>query len=406
MLTIRHPQVALLVQDLPIGLCPLSIGAEIGPKLIIKTTKEMLLAAKVNGGFKMYVVPLNLAGQDTVGIISAFFDDQDEPLVIFTPLFEEDMAHDLINILSRSTLDVHCFDDNNREILGYTCRLECPAWTKERLATVSFPAFELDLARLAQNQLHTWFGNRSHDQDLSAISVVFVESLIPEDLLILDAQPDSHLLRGGPPFSFSQLEREEPGAFQEQDIAKLLQRLFSSAHLYMNPLRVTDGEEIADILVVTDTQIIVLQAKDSPNTEKVLRNAIERKKSTARKALFKALSQVKGALRYLRSMSPLKMSVHDETIELDISKHHLRALVVVKELFNDEYSVYSPPILEVSKETQVPCIALDYAELQMYTGLSSENKFLEAFDLVFSHGSKTGKFPRLRIWSVPEDDAE
>jgi hypothetical protein len=364
----------------------------------------MLLAAKVNGGFKIYVVPLNLAGQDTVGIISAFFDDQDEPLVIFTPLFEEDMAHDLINILSRSTLDVHCFDDNNRELLGYTCRLECPAHTKERLATVSFPPFELDLARLAQNQLHTWFGNRSHDHDLSAISVVFVESLIPEDLLILDAQSGSHLLRGGPPFSFSQLEREEPGAFQEQDIAKLLQRLFLSAHLYMNPLRVTDGEEIADILVVTDTEIIVLQAKDSPNTDKVLRNAIERKKSTARKALFKALSQVKGALRYLRSMSPLKMRVHDETIELDISKHHLRALVVVKELFNDEYSVYSPPVLEVSKETQVPCIALDYAELQMYTGLSSENRFFEAFDLVFSHGSKTGEFPRLRIWSVSEDD--
>src|SRR6266496_1507715 len=102
MLTILHPQVALLVQDLPIGLCPLSMGAE-GPKLIIKTIKEMLLAAKVNGGFKIYVVPLNLAGQDTFGIISAFFDDQDEPLVIFTPLFEEDMAHALIKTLSSST---------------------------------------------------------------------------------------------------------------------------------------------------------------------------------------------------------------------------------------------------------------------------------------------------------------
>jgi len=224
--------------------------------------------------------------------------------------------------------------------------------------------------------------------------------------VILDARPDNHLYPGGPSFSFSQLERKEPWTFQEQDIAQLLGRLFEPTDIFMNPLRATDKEEIADILVVTESEIIVLQAKDSPNTENVLRNTIARKKLTARKALLKALGQVKGAIRYLKSMSPLKMIVGGETVEMDISKHHARALIVVKELFNDEYSIYSPPIIELSKDTQVPCIALDYPELQAYTGLSSQVKFFEAFDLVFSHGDKTGELPRLRIWLVGDEDSQ
>ncbi len=213
-----------------------------------------------------------------------------------------------------------------------TCRLECPASTKEHLGGVSFCTFELELARSVQNQLRTWFGNRSHDDDLSAISIVFVESLIPEDLVFFDARLDSHLYQGSSLVSFSRLEREEPGAFQEQEVAHLLRRLFSPTHIYMNPLRIADSEEIADILVLTESEIIILQAKDSPNLERVLRTTIDRKKLTARKALFKAISQVKGALRYLRSMSPLRMAVSGEAVELNITKHRLRALIVVKEL--------------------------------------------------------------------------
>jgi len=167
----------------------------------------------------------------------------------------------------------------------------------------------------------------------------------------------------------------------------------------MNPLRITDREEITDILIITESEVIVVQAKDSPNIEKVLKNSLERKKATTRKALNKAISQVRGAVGYLRSMSPLEMVVGGETFEIDISSKTVRALIVVKELFNDEYSVYTPRILRLLKEAQIPCIALDYGELQMYvTHLSDEESFVQAYNRVFSLGVKTEKFPRLRIW--------
>jgi hypothetical protein len=55
MLTILHPEVIPYIQGLPIGLWPLSFKNEATPRLLIKTTKEMLLAAKINDGFKIYV---------------------------------------------------------------------------------------------------------------------------------------------------------------------------------------------------------------------------------------------------------------------------------------------------------------------------------------------------------------
>jgi hypothetical protein len=263
MLTILHPQVLPYVQSLPIGLWPLSFNNGADPKLLIKTTKEMLLTAKVNGGFKIYVIPITLSDKETIGLISAFFDVEDEPLVIFTPLFEDEETRKLINLIQLTTLDIHFFDEHSRELLGYTCDLKCPVGAKDRLASAALCSFELDLARSAHTQLRQWFGVRTHHNDLDAISIGFGESHFADDLVILDARPDNHHYPGGPSFSFSQLERLEPGAFQEQDIAHLLGRLFEPTDIFMNPLRITDREEISDILVITESEIIVLQAKDS-----------------------------------------------------------------------------------------------------------------------------------------------
>jgi hypothetical protein len=331
---------------------------------------------------------------------------KDEPLVIYTPLFADDDTHKLIDMLMLPTLDVHFFDEHSREWLGYTSSLTCPPVAKDRMKEGRLLPFDLSLAKLAHTQLHQWFGTRTQIDDQDAISIDFRESHFADDLVILDARADNHLHQGGHSFSFSQLEREEPGAFQEQDIAHLLGRLFDPRDIYMNPLRVTDREEIADLLVLTESEMIVVQAKDSPNTERILRNTIARKKATARKALMKAINQVRGALRYMHSTSPFEMILGNIVVPVQIGRRQVRALIVVKELFNDEFGAYSPPILQLSKETGIPCIALDYPELQGYTGMSSREKFFEAFDLVYNHAQKSGELPRMRIWMAGDGGTE
>jgi hypothetical protein len=259
--------------------------------------------------------------------------------------------------------------------------------------------FRLEAAKEADDQMVHWFGLRSTDEDSAAITVAFRKTLIPEDIFLMDLIPQNHSYKGAPSFSHSKLVRDQPGSFQERDIVHLLHRFFLPEQIYLNPLRVTDREEIADILVITHLNVLFIQAKDSPNTESILRNSMQRKKAATEKALAKAVNQVRGALRYARSMIPMKMIVGNETVEVELNSLQIRALIVVKELFNDAYGSYTPPILSLSRETQVACVALDYSELHMYSKhLRGEEAFFNAFDRVFGHGVETGMFPRLRIW--------
>jgi hypothetical protein len=405
MLTIEYPSLAPEITRLPMGIAPIVLRKpDAPPKLIVKASKETLLTAKVNGGFKIYVIPVVIGEQQTFGLISAFFDTEDEPLIIYTPVFEDDVMGQLVKMLQGQILDCHLFDEHSRELLGYACDLVVPEATRWRLESSKLLPFGLESAKAAHNQMQRWFSIRTADDDEQAISVRFRESLMPEDLFIMDLQPENHRFPGGPAFTFSELEREEPGSFQEQDIARLLQRLFHPEHIFLNPRRTTDGEEIADLLVITESEIIVVQAKDSPNIERVLRNSIDRKKRTTEGALTKAANQVKGALRYIRSTSPLELELDSRTVKLDLSGLQFRSLIIVKELFNDEYDRYTPLLLDVYRETNVPCVVLDYPELVSYTSRLSTDGFFEALDKVFLHGLQTGMFPRLRIWSFPEPE--
>lgn len=91
----------------------------------------MLLAAKMNHGFKIYVVPIDLDGVRTNGLISAFFDDADQPLIFQTPLFDADDVRDLVAALLMPDLDVHLFDEHSRELLGYRAKVASVSPTRE-----------------------------------------------------------------------------------------------------------------------------------------------------------------------------------------------------------------------------------------------------------------------------------
>jgi hypothetical protein len=72
MLSILHPEIIPLISNFPGGLLPLKLTNGDRPILVIKALKEWLLAAKSNLGFKVYVAPLLIGGQPTVGLISFF----------------------------------------------------------------------------------------------------------------------------------------------------------------------------------------------------------------------------------------------------------------------------------------------------------------------------------------------
>lgn len=397
-MTILHPELLRDALDYPLGLNTIWIVGHRRPVLIVKATKEAILAAKINKGFKLYVIPLEVMGKPTYGIVSAFFDDADEPLVIRTILFDEPDFHSLKDALLTTELDVHMFDEHDRELLGYrACASMAPA-TRARLVESSLLPFEAAIAGPMMDDLTSRFSARTPCDDAEAIVIAFGEALFPDDMVFLDLRPAHHTFNGSERFSYSELVREAPGSLQEVDIVRLLQRTFSPDDIYLNPLRVRDKEEIADVIVITATRVLVIQAKDSPNTEQILSNTLVRKKATARKSLAKAIGQIKGAVNYIRSDTSLHMLIRCQELTISTENLQLTGLILLKEMFNDEYHEYSPPLLELAAEIQVPCIALDYGELNMYTAhLHNEEAFFNAYYRVFNVAQDRGEFPRLRI---------
>lgn len=399
MLTILHPEVIPIISDISIGIIPFHFNGDRYPTLAVKAPKEAILASKLEQNLKIYIAPVNINKHESFGLITAFFDDEDEPLILVSPLFKDANLENLIQLLLAKIIDIYLFDENSKEYLGYTANVECNLDSERVIRKSYFLPFSLSYARKAHDQMMKWFSLRSIQDDKAAITISFNKSLFPEDLFIQDLDPQNHSYHGAKPFGYTELERKEPGSYQERDIVQLLHQLYLPEQIYLNPLRTTDKEEIVDILVVTDNNILLIQAKDSPNTQAIARNTIKRKKATTVKNLTKAVKQMKGALRYIGSNTPIKLIIEGKETEIEIGGRKLRTLVIVKELFNDEYLVYSPIILSLVQLSNVPCIALDYSELNTYTSnLRDEESFNEAYDKVSSYGNKNGVFPRLRIF--------
>lgn len=407
MITILHPESALMIRDIPGGLVPTDFKVKGNPTLLIKATKEHILTAKMKQGFSIYIVPVTINKTKTFGLVSAFFDDPDEPLTISSPLFDDSANPLLFEIIFSRTINIYFFDENCREWLGYTATVSFPPGSEKMLKKAVFLPYRQPLVREFLSKMSRWFGQRGQEEDKAAISVLFDSDkppLVPEDMLILDSRPEKRPYHGSDLTSHTTLIRDKPGPYQEQDIAQLLQKIFKPEYIYPSPLRTTDRKEIVDILVYTPTNILLIQAKDSPNTELTLKNTLTRKKATALKSLKKAVKQARGAIRYVGPKTHIDMIVGNKEYQLEVGDRKIRALVIVKELFSDEFDKYSSELNLLADFA--PCIALDYSDFTDCTyRLVDENSFFKSYDMVYSYGMQHGEFPRLSI-STPENFPE
>jgi len=398
MLSILYPEVLAYVKRLPIGLMPIEIKADIVPKLIVKTSKELILTAKLRQEFYIHVVPYNVAGIKSVGFLAAFFDDTVHPLTLSGALVKELAGKELSKLFLSPIVDVHFFNELGWEMLAYRAEFRSTKRHKELLRSAVLPSVKGLNQSAVLTEITDWFSNTKPTDDFDAIHVVFKEKLMPDNVFHVDLNSQNHGYHGAPLVSSTSLERKEPGAFQEREIVAFLHRVFPAGEIYLAPLRIYDKEEMVDVLVVSKESVLLIQAKDSPNIEKIINNKITRKISASHKALRSAVGQIRGAITYMRRDSKFCVYVSGDMVELDLSNKKVYGLAIVKELFNDEYYNYTPPMLELYKKTDVPCIPLSFGELNQYTSyIDNELVFFEAFMKVFEHGLETGVFPRLRV---------
>lgn len=410
MFTLEFPSILTHLRPLGYGLQPVRITADDRFILIIKATKEAILTARLNQQIKIYLIPDISKQGGSLGLITAFFDDQDEPITLTTPLFNDDaMLRDLAVLLRQETFDLYFFDEHDRELMGVRARNANTARFREEMRTTCFPILDMSKVPTILDALTNWFGQRDAADDDRAFVIELGERLYPDDLVIIDARDAAYDFHGADTHAaITSLEREEPGPFQERNIATLLRRAFPGEAVFLNPIREDSGTELTDILAVTEEIVLLVQAKDSPNTESSLRRPIDRKRSVIRSHIDKAAKQLRGAINKVQSCDEIILRTPEGPLAISARGRALRGLVVVREMFDDDYNVCSAPILAVAEECRVPCVLLDYAALHiMALQLSSPRRLINTFDQLFSKALEIGEYPKPRFLEAPvPEDAE
>lgn len=394
-LSIIKPEVLPLVAKLARGLW--FVGGVDGPILVIKARKEIILTAREKREFKFYLAPCDFDGQDGLTLLSAFFDDPVSPLLITTPLMADDALTEALKILS-SGFKVCFFDEHNRELFSCEAYAELGKFQEEIAAS---PLLGKEYFSKMLDQGEAWFARSTVEDDMQATSVMLGEDLFPSDYLIVDMKRQG--FQGWSGFTATQLERSEPGTQQELDIVYLLQRAYAAERIIHGPLKVADGEELVDVLILGDEVTVLLQAKDSPNTAATLDTKLERKRRKAISQLTAGLSQLRGALSTIRREGNPKLKLSSGSdINIDLTEKPLIGVVIVKELFTDCYGEYGNYVIDFMDKYKMPALVFDYPQLEVMTRhCPSESALLAAFYQVFECARDRRIYPRLRFPNLP-----
>jgi hypothetical protein len=399
MISIRYPSVLETVRRLPYGLCPAWLQQEGRFSLVIKAPKEVILTAQLRKEIRIYRVPNAEKADHAHGLMTCFFDDHDEPLFIASPLFAGDgMLDDVRSLLSQGAFDIHMFDGNDRELLASRASIGDVERLRSVFLRTLFSPYRAAEIPAVLKAMTKWFGQRSPADDAESFSVRLTKNLMPADMAIIDVSGGVHDFRDiGQKLVLDSLERPDPGPLQERDIAALLRSIFGHEAVLLNPLRADTGNELADVVVATADLLLLIQAKDSPNTEAVLNRPLARKRAMIRSHIDKGARQLQGALKFVRSNGAMVLRGND-TVQFEAGPRALWGALIVRELFEDEYRACSEPVLEVQEQTQTPCILLDYAGfLAMTKNLSTPTNLIFGLERMHRVAVEHGEYPKPRF---------
>ncbi|WP_423918514.1 hypothetical protein [Candidatus Poriferisodalis sp.] len=381
--SVTHPAFSQALLDFKGGILPTRDAGSSRMVLIVKTKREIAVTARLRRFFRFYLAPLRAGDVDTFGLISAFFDNHDEPLVIRTPLFDDELTHNFLQVLSSDSFDIYFFDEYNRILVGFRAENPDAARFRHYVNTIRFVPGTLEFARQFDDDMILWFGTRSTAEDDASLRINLLEMPTVDNL--------------------QEQGQDSPGDLNEPDIEIGLHRAFNHDDVFRNPVRADNGREFVDVLVATKGTVLLIQAKDSPVTEASLERSIDRKKATTDKHVKKAAAQLKGSINHLRSGSSIDIITDGQPCELSSSGREVFGLVIVKELFGPERSACSRLVLSVFEKTDVPCLLLDYMEFQELTHFRpTEESLVGTLKQMFAAAREHGLFPRSRFGLVAD----
>lgn len=287
-------------------------------------------------------------------------------------------------VLSQPQFKLYFFDEHDRELMGLWARHTEVERFRREIGAATFASFDMKTFGDLANRLHRRFSVRDETDDRAAFTLSFEDRLYPDDQAML-----------------AELVREDPGPPQERDIAVMIGRAFPPDAIYLNPFRADTGKELTDVLIITDKVMLLIEAKDSPNTAVSLDRSLDRKRLTIQKQIVKAAKQLKGGLTYAKEADGVVIVTDDGPKTVPLEGRQLLGLVVIREMFDHDQQANSDPVLALVDEIQLPLMLIDYPGLHaITTNLRTPARFLGALHDLFDMALEHGRFPR-SVWSGP-----
>lgn len=405
--SINHPELLPHLKILGYGLMPVLHAGAQRYSLVMKVTKEMILTARLNGEFKVYLLRDKAPPRSYLGIITAFFDDPDEPLTIKSPQFmESDLLVRLTGLLCQTEFDIYFFDEHDRELMGVHAHNADSSRFKAEIEKANFISCDRSSFPDILRRLEHRFAVRDTDDDASAFTITLGQRLYPDDIVLIDARDDVYRFQSAETsIAATSLEREQPGPSQERDIAVMLGRVFDGECIYLNPLNDDTGKELTDVMIIDDQIMMFIQAKDSPNTEAALRRSIDRKRSATRSHIDKASKQLRGALSNAARAGSVIIRTGQGSVKLPVGDRQLLGLVIVREMFDDDYVTCSKPVIDVMQVLHLPTVLLDYSGFHlMALNLRTPTEFINGLGKMVEIALEKNEYPKPVFFGRPSSD--
>jgi hypothetical protein len=372
MLSLEHPEIMNFLAGAGPGLWPMRSG-KLGFTIAVKGSSDLAFAAKHKEFLKFHFYHLDVGGESAVGVITAIYDQSDAPIVIQTVCMDSVMRDSMLEMAHSDTLGIYFFDFHNSELFGGRWRLTHSAEAIQLLHT-SLPDIE------PAKRLEFYVAHKQKfsdpDNDGFVIEATLVEGTRPENLSIIHVTEENVLsLRGeGLGIYQSQLGiSENPGKFQEAQIARLLARIYPAENVIVNA-EISKGREFCDVLALGNHEAIAIQAKSTIQDERRFDEGADKRSARLNKHFQKALSQAQGADR---AFYQLRKDISFENTKLKITPE-TKLLIHVIVLYDKLPTLLEEWSAEVSKfaSDTTPVVVLDMPEL---TNMLSIYKTRESF---------------------------
>jgi hypothetical protein len=223
-------------------------------------------------------------------------------------------------------IDIYFFDELSREWMSYACRINDPGSYLKNGDELRLLPFTRQSSLFLLDRLNVWFSYRTVEDDGRALRVTLERALAPPDLAIIDARDE-------PSITMLERDQRDPGYFQERDIVAAFGTFLSRDQVLLNSYRRIDGEEFADVVAGTETALILVQAKDSPNTAKSLSRTLHRKEATSDRQLSKAVDQMKGCVKVARDADPIQLTIKRQALDLHVAGRSILCLILITEIY-------------------------------------------------------------------------